>query len=123
MFVNNTFPFVMPRLCLAISYFEEIDVASKEVEFLVYLPGDPFEAPSMRARSITERELPLPDFAMPPPLGDEPVIRGLRVEQRLAFMNLVLKEPGFIRVRADTALGRIRLGGLRVEQSQIAAPQ
>jgi hypothetical protein len=111
--VHRPFPLVLPKLCVAISYFERADKLSANIKFQIYLPTDTPENASYTAEMEIDQQLTLPPPELPQ-FGDEPTVIIRRFEHRVILGQLQLKEPGIIRVRAENDFHRIRLGSLSV---------
>jgi hypothetical protein len=114
-------PVSVPTFGFAITLMEPHElVRSRDfpVPFSIFLPGDSPGLPSMGGEFPDYRDviLPLLDSLSPPAESDDDAgPRMLRLDAIVNVAPLVIKEAGWIRVRAQYQDATIRLGSLKVE--------
>jgi hypothetical protein len=116
--LNGEFPSTLPKFVIYVFYFEPKDCADEELTIKSFLPGDDPEKPSFETR------LPK-DFrqhtATNPNIGDdEEGIRGIHLP--VVVGNLVLKQKGWIMVRAVCGKVTTKLGTLWVDHKSLPPP-
>ena len=47
MFLNSDFPATIPRLCVAVQYSQKREKVILPIKFVIFLPGDPEDKPSI----------------------------------------------------------------------------
>jgi hypothetical protein len=116
MIVHGAFPFLLPRLGIAVTYCQRKRVEIFPVKLCIFLPGDPEDKPSI------ETEIP-----------SEPIHAGIEEKKKfhsfipeeergkftnihanLNFSSLQIKKPGFLKVRAARGEELVRLGALLI---------
>lgn len=109
--IPQQFPAVLPKFAMLIMYREAAGTFQDDVTIRVYLPGDSDEVPSFEAvipfshlRANSVRPVDMPSDGIWTHSVDVPVI----------LSPLILKEAGWIRVRAICGENVIRLGALNV---------
>jgi hypothetical protein len=114
MFVHSPFPVVLPKLCLGISYFQKATEVILPTKFMVFLPGDTEDKPSITSEP-TEKD------ARQALAAAHDLAIKLKIEIGLAHIHtqiviapLNLTQEGVIRVRAVRGDELIRLGGISV---------
>jgi hypothetical protein len=119
----------LPAFCFAISVAQKVSVFHPTITYRIFLPGDPDDASSDEASIIAETGEVNPG-AM---IGQADAVAdavGVPSEHRhyvrsfanLAFQNVEIKEPGAIKVRADIAGNRYKLGNILVLPAPAPAP-
>lgn len=104
MFINGALPTTLPKFCLAVSLWEE-QGSLEPVSVKVFFPGDEPDAPSASAEMN-------PQADMPQAANDEFTMR-----ESMFFFEIpgaVIREEGFIKVRAYRGDNEIWLGALPV---------
>ncbi len=128
--VHVPFPVKLPMFCFAISLLQRIDVFCPKVTYRIFLPGDPDDALSDEASIIAETDEPNPG-AMIAHADANAGATGVPSEPRkfvrsyanMGFQPLEIKQPGTIKVRADIAGKRYRLGSISVAAAPATKPQ
>ena len=119
--VNVPFPAKLPMFCFAISLAQRVDIFNPEITYRIFLPGDPDDASSDEASIIAEmgetnpgdmiKQADAAADAMRVPGEQREYVRSFA---NMGFQTLELKRPGLIKVRADIAGKRYRLGSISV---------
>jgi len=102
-------PVHLPKLMVAVNYYERPGESTEPVELRLYLPGDDPASPAIRVPLPVEemRAGPIPSD----PEADDPLI-GCKVAVQMA--PVLLKQEGRIKVRAYRGDDEIRLGSLLI---------
>ena len=113
MVVNAVFPFVLPKFAMWINYFEVPDSSVEDARLNIWFPGD--VVPSI------ETEIPLSEYRSDAVVGNETVEledseRFIRMTAPIVLAPVVLKQPGYIRVRLIFSKTKVNLGTLQVRQ-------
>lgn len=121
MSIHVPFPVRLPTFSFAISLAQRVSIFNPKVIYRIFLPGDPDDASSDEASIVAEMNEANPGdlIKQADTLSDA---MGVREESRqfvrsfanMAFQTLEVKQPGMIKVRADIAGIRYRLGTLAV---------
>jgi hypothetical protein len=125
MVIHIPFPVHLPTFSFAISLSQKVNIFNPKVTYRIFLPGDPDDASSDEASIVAEMNEAAPgdlikhadtvSDAMGVPEERRKMVRSFA---NMAFQTLEIKQPGTIKVRADIAGNRYRLGSLSV----LAAP-
>jgi hypothetical protein len=124
--VHVPFPVRLPMFCFAISLAQRLSVFIPRITYRIFLPGDPDDASSDEASIIAETdEVNQGDMMKGADAAADAL--GVPGQQRefvrsfanLAFQTLEIKQPGVIKVRADIAGKRYKIGSIAV----LPAPQ
>jgi hypothetical protein len=120
MFVHVPFPVTLPIFGLAITLFQKKTIFVPEVGLQIFLPGDPEDAPSIQAKghestegAVAAATAAATDALHPDARGPEED-RYVILHNQLRFTQLMIKQPGVVKVRAVIGDDMIRLGSLRV---------
>src|SRR5205823_1904014 len=115
-----TQPVSLPTFAFAITLFEPHDLVRTRdfgIPLGVYLPGDDPNTPTISGEFPNNREAVLPlldDLPTPPETQLDIGPRLTRTDVIITMAPLVLKQPGFILVRAKYRERTLRLGSLMV---------
>jgi hypothetical protein len=119
--VNVPFPAKLPMFCFAVSLAQKVDIFNPKITYRIFLPGDPDDASSDEASIIAEMSETNPGDmikqadaaadAMRVPGEQREYVRSFA---NMGFQTLELKQSGVIKVRADIAGKRYRLGSISV---------
>jgi hypothetical protein len=118
-----SFPFVLPRLGIAINYLQRPSVFLAPLKFVVFLPSDPDDKPSIVAE--------LPEQATTEALANaekrksvsmDPSNTYASVYLNFNFAMLPITKSGSLKVRAVRENNLFRLGSLKIETPPISAP-
>jgi hypothetical protein len=115
MIVHLPFPAQLPTFAMGITLLQRASAFVSKVGLRVSLPGDPEDAPSIQAEAADSVE-----SAAAAAVSAEEDASGsaedgyLSLNAHLKFVQLVIKQPGLIKVRAAIGDNLIRLGSLRV---------
>jgi hypothetical protein len=108
MFVQGEFPLTIPKFALGVVYMQRHDKIILPVKFWVFFPGDDEDKPSMQVEA-------------PPEATQQIAIAAAqqKMDYATAYMhfgiaNLVIREPGTMKVRAVRGDELIRLGALQI---------
>jgi hypothetical protein len=121
MSIHVPFPVRLPTFSFAISLAQRVDIFDPKVTYRIFLPGDPDDASSDEASIVAEMNEANPgDHIKQADITADAI--GIPGESRqyirsfanMPFQTLEIKEPGLIKVRADIAGIRYRLGSLVV---------
>jgi hypothetical protein len=113
MFIHTGFPTTLPKLCFSVNYWQEGGKIITPVKFVVFLPNDPEDKPSI-------------EFGVADETLEEVVKEHIAIKNRddkgyamfrtqVSINNLVIEAPGSIKVRAVRGEQLIRLGSLQVD--------
>ena len=121
MLITSDFPAVIPRFCLAVDYSQQRGKIIMPIKFVVFLPGDPEDKPSIEfgtPQEVNEAVLAQAE-ARTVALGGSPDFATFAAQVGLG--NLPIPEPGVMKVRAIRGEQLIRLGSLRISRAPQAA--
>lgn len=128
--VNVPLPVKLPMFCFAISLSQRVSIFNPKITYRIFLPGDPDDASSDEASIVAEVDETNPGAmiaqagavadAVGVPGDERPFFRSFA---NMAFQTLEIKQPGMIKVRADIAGKRYKLGSLRVVAGPVPQPQ
>lgn len=109
------FPITLTKFCILIKYFESMPALTDDITIRVFLPGDLKDAPSVT--------LPFPRASMvqgaiPTYPLDEDQDRIFNLTFPLALTPLIIKQEGFIKVRALCGTRATKLGSLMVRKAR-----
>jgi hypothetical protein len=119
--VHGTFPFIVPKLCMSV-YFYELQklafVREDEVPILVFGPGQTIDNPNLRAMvPVASKEL-IDAATKEPTYGSQEPLYAIG-NIILMAAPFVIQEPGWVRVRAIYRKDVLSLGSLRFDQGPI----
>ena len=113
MFLNSDFPATIPRLCVSLEYSQEHDKVILPIKFVIFLPGDPDDKPSIEFEPSEINEKTLEDIKTNSiAIGVSPDIAT--VTYHLGMGSLSIAQPGAIKVRAVRGDELVRLGTLKI---------
>ena len=124
MSIHGTFPASIPKLCISI-YFCELQALAEKRDWIipiaVFGPGESFDNPALKG------ELPAPDENYINSLKNFPKYANADelyavANINISFIPLLIKEPGWLKVRARYNDRIIRLGSIRVDPGPIPQP-
>lgn len=113
-------PTLLPKLALAVNYYETPDQTEEHLELLIFFPGDSEDAPTSRAKVPSEAIAELRKSGQIAALPAEDQRVGITMH--VVFSPVTVKEDGFVRVRMARGQDVIRLGSLRI-RSQVPSDQ
>lgn len=114
--VPGKFPFLLPRLGLAISYWQRPNQFVMPIRFAVFLPGDSDDKPSI--------ETDVPDESAKVALENAKKMMSSQIDPNncfatvhanFNFTNLMIPQPGSLKVRAVRGDTLVRLGSMVIE--------
>jgi hypothetical protein len=111
------FPIVLPKLCMFVTYMEVKGTETEPLSFSVYMPGDDDETPTFNYvfEEIVEVRANAPHAPIPDgvdiPSHAESV---LPIKFPVIISPVEIREPGFVRVRAQIGDRIYKLGSLLV---------
>lgn len=111
------FPITIPKFCIAVSYWQRKASLILPIVFLVFLPGDSEDKASIEfgtTEELTEELIEQQRIKAIESGVDDPQFTTFSTHIILA--NLVISQPGFIKVRARRNDHLVRLGSLRIQQ-------
>jgi hypothetical protein len=114
MFLNSDFPATISRFCVAVEYSQRREKVILPIKFVIFLPGDPEDKPSIEFGLPAEvNEKVLEDMkANTIALGGSPDIATFSAQ--IGIGGLSIAQPGAIKVRAVRGDELVRLGTLRI---------
>jgi hypothetical protein len=122
MLIHTEFPFVFPKFCVFVTYWQHRDHVKLPIKFYIFVPGDSEDKPSIEF-GISDEEaakaLAISKDATKKS-GIEPMFAT--VTAPVGLVNFTLTQPGSILVRAVHGDKLIRLGRLQVRLVSTAAP-
>ena len=123
LYATSNFPIIIPKLCLAINYWQRKGLLILPVVFWVFLPGDSEEKASIEF-GTTEQLTP----EMLEQRLDRPIEPGIEPPEysvfsaQVALANLAVAQPGSIKVRDRRGEQLVRLGSLRIRSVPALSP-
>jgi hypothetical protein len=109
-----SFPLTVPKFCILIKYFELLDAFSDDLEFRVFLPGDPADIPST-STLISRSALPKPEH----PKNFEPDQEKIfTATVPIVFGPFPIKQEGFLKVRVQCGGVTTNLGSLMIRNQR-----
>jgi hypothetical protein len=114
MFLNSDFPATIPRLCVSLEYSQQRDKVILPIKFVIFLPGDPDDKPSIEFEPQPEiNENALEDIkANSIAMGVSPDIATVTFQ--IGIGSISISQPGAIKVRAVRGDELVRLGTLKI---------
>jgi hypothetical protein len=120
MFTHLPFPVTLPTLAFAITLVQRREILDTRVGLRIFLPGDSEDEASIQAEAgemvegailseMDQRKAAVHPDARTPPGESYPSMKTI-----LRFQQLVIKQPGLIKVRAVVGENIVRLGSLAV---------
>jgi hypothetical protein len=124
MHVHVSFPLTLPKFGFGIFLAQKPKIFEPNIGFRIFLPGDLDDAPSIRGElaEITEgAALARVQEATEayPAIREAESEKLITMQAHLIFAPVVIKEPGFIIVRAARKNDTVRLGALRILAAQM----
>jgi hypothetical protein len=126
MAIHVPFPVHLPTFSFAISLSQRVDIFNPKVTYRIFLPGDPDDASSDEASIVAEMneaksgDLVNHAYTVADAMGvPEDRRKFVQSFANMGFQTLEIKQPGTIKVRADIAGNRYRLGSLSVAPAPI----
>jgi hypothetical protein len=107
LFADAQFPLTLQKMCIAVSYYDDVDHLPSEVIFSVYLPGESEDEPTERTVAI---RLGDPNFPKPTPDA-----KFMFLCPQFVLCPLMIKEEGRIKVRVRRDGETIKLGTLLIK--------
>jgi hypothetical protein len=111
---TQTFPFNMPKFCVLIKYYENLNTFTDDIAIRVFLPGDASDSPTV-VLPFPRASLGQPDFSY---ALEEDQERIFNLSFPLVLSPCLIKQEGFIKVRAICGTTTTRLGSLRIRKAQ-----
>lgn len=122
--VHVDFPVKLPKMSFAISIMQRVDLFIPNINIRISFPGDPEEAPSVRAEiressegAFISQATSASELASVPPSER----RWVALNSNMTFENVEIKQAGSINVRAEIGGKLYRLGSLPVGPAQKGA--
>jgi hypothetical protein len=114
MFIATPFPVTLPKLAMAVYYFQKRDKVILPITFWIFLPGDADDKPSIVAGIAPEsaEQVIREGEETAKKLGIENVY-GATLAQ-FSLVGTVIQKPGPIKVRAVRGDSLIRLGAIDI---------
>lgn len=113
--VHGTFPFLMPKFGMWVKYFEARGVETATGHLQVWFPGDADPSFNMDMPLQLARE-----HAQSIDRSDPSVDIVVHLQVPILLSQVIIKEPGAIKVRVKLGEREIRVGAIDVEQAKIA---
>jgi hypothetical protein len=120
MIVHIPFPATLAAFAMGITLFQRRSVFIPNIGLRVFLPGDPDDAPSIQAEIVENTEGAIAAITAAESEALHPDTRGLETDRYmishsyLKFTQLMIKQPGVVKVRAVVGEDTVRLGSMRV---------
>ena len=120
MIVHVLFPATLPIFAMGITLLQRRSVFVPNIGLQVFLPGDPDDAPSIQAEIVENTEGAIAAVIAAQREALHPDTHGLETDRYvishsyLKFTQLVIKQPGVVKVRAVIGEDTVRLGSMRV---------
>lgn len=111
--VQGPAPVTLPRLCLHSTFIERPDESNEPIELQITMPGDAENTPSIRIEIPANFRDQIPKD----PELDDP---RLSLEFQSTISQLVIKQDGYITIRARRGRSVFRIGRLRVKVNPAA---
>lgn len=121
--IHTPFPALLPKFGMFFTYMQRRETAIAPTKLIIVMPGSTEDEPSLTIDLPAEsfaNELEKVAKATAAQQADKPF---MTLTGPLLLTNVVLKEPGLIRVRAVRGDELVRLGTLRVEAGPQTANQ
>jgi len=116
-FASNTeFPFVYPKFCILLKYYETKDAFSEAITARIFLPGDPKDSPSLILPFDAAVRNP-PNAPAPPPM-EEDQERIFNFNFPIVLSPFVIKQEGYVKVRIITGTTTTNLGSLMIRKAR-----
>jgi hypothetical protein len=109
---HNKFPFVLPKIVLGIVYYQPRNQVVLPIRYWIFLPGDTEEKPSIVQEHSREKSQNLIKKAEA--LAARPDAAFTTTYSQFSLIEIPIREPGLIRVRAVRGNELIRLGTLEI---------
>ncbi len=108
----TSFPLVLPKLCVYLSYFQRPVDGFQDVKFEIVL--------NSKETNTTVWEILVQGSSLEnaprPEATDEQADPVIGIHVPLEFQNFVINETGYLRVYAQRGDERMRIGSLKIEQ-------
>ena len=121
MFVHVPFPATLPIFATAVTVMQRRKAFEPNFSLCIFLPGDADDQPSIQGKLQETNESKVAELTAaesaelhPDAQGDDFDEQYITLNARLKFSQLILKQPGLIKVRAIIGENTYRLGTLRV---------
>jgi hypothetical protein len=112
--VCDEFPFVLPKIALGIVYYQRCNKVVLPIRYWIFLPGDTEEKPSIvQDHPYEKSRVAVKDAnALAARLGTNAVFTA--TYSQLSLVNVTIRQPGLVMVRAVREDELIRLGTLEI---------
>jgi hypothetical protein len=113
-FMHDKFPFVLPKIALGIVYYQRCNKVVLPIRYWIFLPGDTVEKPSIVQDHPREKSQDLikEGAVLAARLGTNAAFTT--THSQLSLVDVPIRQPGLIRVRAVRGEELIRLGTLEI---------
>jgi hypothetical protein len=112
---QQTFPIILPKFGIFVKYYEMQDTMTNDILVRVFLPSDPKDAPSVTLpfnRTLLAATTPPRRYELEP---DQE--RVFNLTYPIVFSPLVIKQEGFVKVRAVCGEKITNLGSLMIRRA------
>jgi hypothetical protein len=118
---GGAFPLVLPKLGIGITYSQRPEKFLKPIKFVMFLPGDADDKPSVESE--------LPEEAVKDAVANAEKLKSMAIDSKnlfatihanFNFAHLPIAKPGILKVRAVRGDQMIRLGSLLIEAEPAA---
>jgi hypothetical protein len=115
--IHDEFPFVLPKIALGIVYYQRCNKVVLPIRYWIYLPADTEDKPSIvKDYSGEKSEAAIKDGeAFAARLGTNAAFTA--TYSQLTLVDVAIRQPGLIKVRAVREDELIRLGTLEVARA------
>jgi hypothetical protein len=112
--VHGDFPVRLPKFALGITYIQRRASFIQPSKFLVFLPGDSDDQPSIESETIPDA---VERYGAPAEDVTNSANSILAINSMIVLSPFEMKQPGHIKVRATRGDALVRLGALLIERA------
>jgi hypothetical protein len=109
------FPFVIPKFCILVKYFENLNAFTEDIAIRIFFPGDLKDTPSV-VLPIQRATIEPPGKTLYPLEEDQERVLNITVPVTLAPFSI--RQAGFIKVRALCGDRTTNLGSLMIRTAE-----
>jgi hypothetical protein len=120
MIVHVPFPATLPMLAVSITLLQRRKLFIPNVGLRIFLPGDPDDVPSIQAEAVETTDGAIAAAtaagkdALHPDAQTPNEDSYVMINHHLKFGQLVIKQPGILKVRAVVGENMVRLGSMSI---------
>jgi hypothetical protein len=117
LFSHRDFPLLLPKFGFGVTYVQKRTAFIAPKKFLIFLPGDEDDAPTIEADFEVGEPQNLSDATINPDYDPKTAVTILGAQ--FIFSPFEIKKPGNIKVRVDRGGELVRLGVLAIERMPV----